>query len=106
MLLKGDILMNKKSKKAKKNNKLSKWLLLIGIVYVTYIFISQQVTLSKYSTEAAYYEQMKQNEQERNTTLQEQKENVNSDQFIEKMAREELGLVMPNETIYVDSTRY
>ena len=56
--------------------------------------------------EATYYEQMKQNEQERNTTLLEQKENVNSDEFIEKMAREELGLVMPNETIYVDSTRY
>ncbi|MBE5821191.1 MAG: septum formation initiator family protein [Clostridiales bacterium] len=99
--------MNKKNNKAKNNNKkLSKWLLIIAVVYVAYIFISQQVTLGKYSTEAAYYKQMKQNEQERNTTLLEQKENVNSDKFIEKMAREELGLVMPNETIYVDSTRY
>ena len=52
------------------------------------------------------YEQMKQDEQERNTMLLEKKENVNSNEYIEQMAREQLGLVMPNETIYVDSTRY
>lgn len=98
--------MSKKNNKINKSKNLSKLLLILTILYVTYVFISQQITLSKYSTEAAYYEQMKQNEQERNTTLLDEKENINSDEFIEKMAREELGLVMPNETIYVDSTRY
>lgn len=98
--------MKKTNKNAINGVKLHKLLLIISILYVGYILINQQITLNKYSTEVAYYEQMKIGEQERNIELIDKKENINSDDFIEKIAREQLGLVMPNETIYVDSTRY
>ena len=31
------------------------------------------------------------------------KDNVNSQEYIEKIAREKLGMYMPNEKVYVDN---
>lgn len=44
-------------------------------------------------------------EKELNQGLQKQKEEVNSDQYIEKVAREKLGLVKPGEKVFVDIGR-
>lgn len=87
-----------------------KWfskLIVLGLVgYVGYTLLTQQVAFDKYDKEYAYYENKKVEEEYRNQSLLSEKENINSDQYIEKVAREKLGLVMPNETIYIDASRY
>lgn len=93
-------------KKNNNNKWLSKLILLAVIGYVGYTLITQQMTFNKYDKEYAYYENKYFQEQDRNTNLQNEKENINSDEYIEKVAREKLGLVMPNETIYIDASAY
>ena len=93
-------------KKNNNNKWLSKLILLAVIGYVGYTLITQQMTFNKYDKEYAYYENKYFQEQDRNTNLQNEKENINSDEYREKVAREKLGLVMPNETIYIDASAY
>lgn len=76
------------------------------IVYAVITFISQEITLTNYSSDYSYYQGKTIEENNRNAVLLKEKENINTDQYIEKIAREKLGLVMPNETIYIDSSRY
>ena len=35
--------------------------------------------------------------------LEEEKQNTNSLEYIEKLAREKLGMYLPNERVYIDS---
>ena len=47
---------------------------------------------------------MCENEEMRHEQLLETKKNINSDEYIEEVAREKLGLVMPYEIIFVDAS--
>ena len=40
--------------------------------------------------------------QEENQELQEMKDNINSDEYIEQIAREKLDMYYPNERVYID----
>ena len=93
-------------KKFNNGNWFSKIVLLAVVGYVGYTFIMQQITLNKYDKEYAYYENKCVEEEYRNQDLKNEKENINSDAYIEKVARDKLGLVMPNETIYIDASGY
>ncbi len=97
--------------KAKTNNKKNKQILLkivffFIIGYVVYIFAQQQSDINKYAMETKYYENLIIEANEENALLTKEKENINSDEYIEKIAREKLGYIMPNETIYIDANRY
>ena len=37
-----------------------------------------------------------------NEELKKMKENINSDEYIEQIAREKLGMYYPNERVYID----
>jgi cell division protein FtsL len=41
-------------------------------------------------------------ENKQNETLKKQKDTMNSDEYIEKIAREKLGMVKPGERVFVD----
>ena len=87
----------------KKSKKILRNLLIIAIaIYVIYIFINQQKTLNEYSKNTEELNQQIASEKATNEELNEQKENVNSLEFIEEMAREKLDMYHPNERIYVD----
>lgn len=77
-------------------------LILVGVFYVVYILISQQVQFYK-GNKAFNQNQAKisQREQE-NNELTEEKETYKSDENIEKLAREKLGYVKPGEKVYID----
>lgn len=81
-----------------------KILILCITVYVIYTLIIQQKTLNAYSAEQEIY--VKQIEQEKieQETLFKTKENVNSTEYIENVAREKLGMYLPNERVYFDIT--
>lgn len=81
---------------------LKRLLILIFIVYLIYTFISQQKTLNSYAKEKQMYTEEKEVAEEEQEKLNEMKENITSDEYIEQIAREKLGMYYPNERVYID----
>ncbi len=81
--------------------------ILIGIIaiYVISIFISQQKTLSAYQQEVDNYETQIAREEDTKESLTNMKDNVNSPEYIEEVAREKLGMYLPNERVYIDMAK-
>lgn len=87
----------------KKNKKILRNIFIIAIiVYVAFVFINQQNTLNDYNKDTEKLNQQIASEKATNENLNEQKENVNSLEFIEEMAREKLDMYYPNERVYMD----
>ena len=86
-----------------KNGKLYKKLLILGIgIYVICIFMNQQKSLATYKNQKEYYEELIAEQAQTNKELTELKENVNSKEYVEEMAREKLDMYLPNERVYID----
>lgn len=64
--------------------------------------MNQQKTLASYNTQKKYYQNKICEAKENNEALLEQKSNLNSNSYIEKMAREKLDMCTENERVYVD----
>jgi cell division protein FtsL len=76
---------------------------IIGIIFIYTLisFIGQEKKLSKYNSQAEYYNtQIESLEEEKAELLQEQ-ENVDSPEYIEEQAREKLDMYYPNERVYI-----
>lgn len=87
----------------KKNRKILKILLILAIaIYVIFVFINQQKTLNEYSKNTEELQQQIATEKATNEELNQKKDDVNSLDFIEEMAREKLDMYYPNERVYVD----
>ena len=72
------------------------------IIYFIYTVIAQQKTLNNYAQERKKYNDNIETAQEEQNELNEMKENINSDEYIEQIAREKLGMYYPNERVYID----
>mgnify|MGYP005768382241 FL=1 len=79
--------------------------LFIGIIgiYVIFTLVNQQKTLNQYDAESEKLAQQIQEQNNYNSELSKQQEDVNSLEFIEQTAREKLDMYYPNERIYVDN---
>lgn len=83
--------------------KLVKRIVIVSIfIYILCILINQQKTLNSYKSTQAYYHEQIEEQSEYQKKLEETKTNINSKEYIEKMAREKLDMYLPNETVYVD----
>ena len=75
------------------------------IIYAMTTFINQEKVLSSYKKQeievANQIDEAKEYQEELNIN----KENANSLEYIEKVAREKLNMYYPNEKIYVDSSK-
>ena len=89
-------------KNKKINNLLKKILVLLFIIYFIYTVIAQQKTLNTYAKEKDAYNDDIEVAQEEQQDLKEMKENINSYEYIEQIAREKLGMYYPNERVYID----
>lgn len=89
-------------KNKKINSLLKKILVLAFIIYFVYTVIAQQKTLNTYAQEKDKCNEDIEVAQEEQQELQEMKENINSDEYIEQIAREKLGMYYPNERVYID----
>lgn len=89
----------------KKKFKLNRIIVIGIIIYVLYAVISRQQVLSAYKKEEQYYLDLIAKEQQRNQELLETKENINSTEFIEEIARDKLGMYLPNERVYIDISK-
>lgn len=89
-------------KNKKINNLLKKVLVLIFIIYFIYTVMAQQKTLNAYAQEKDRCNDDIEIAQEEQQELQEMKDNINSDEYIEQIAREKLDMYYPNERVYID----
>lgn len=77
----------------------------IFLIYFVVTLASQQKTLNQYSSEAEIYAKQLETATEENKDLNKTKEDVNSTEYIEQMAREKLDMYLPNERVYIDINR-
>ena len=77
-----------------------KLLFTLLIVYVGSIFINQQKILNAYKNNTNYYIQKIAEETEQKEILMSMKDNINSPEYIEQIARDKLDMYLPNERIY------
>lgn len=86
----------------KKNKLLKRILILIIAVYAVFTLVNQQKTLNEYGKNSEELNTQIAEAKEKKEELTEQKDNVNSLEFIEQTAREKLDMYYPNEKVYVD----
>ena len=75
--------------------------ILIGI-YVICVFINQQKTLNSYKASQDYYAMQITKQENYKDTLINLENNINSQEYIEEIAREKLDMYLPNERVYID----
>lgn len=86
-----------------KNKKLIKRLLtLIVLIYAVFTLINQQKVINQYNANSKELGSKIDEQKSYNEELIAEKENVNSKEFIEQMAREKLEMYYPNEKVYID----
>ena len=87
----------------KKNKKIYKIILILIIgTYAVFTLINQQKMLNQYTSNAEDLAQEIQEEQKTKEELAQKKDNVDSLEYIEQMAREKLDMYYPNERVYID----
>ena len=85
------------------NKKLIKKIIFIVVgIYLCITFINQQKTLNSYKLSQKYYEEEIESKIAYQESLKATKDNINSEEYIEKMAREKLDMYLPNEKVYID----
>ena len=77
-------------------------IILIVLSYFIYIIVKQQTTLNSYKSEQDYVSEQIQEQQEYKNELADMKANINSDEYIEQIARDKLDMYLPNERVYID----
>lgn len=94
-----------KKKKRKNKHSLVKILVCAGfLVYVGYTFITQQININNENAELKAINEQIAAENSRKEALAEEKETVNTPEYIEYYARTELGYAAPDEIVFIDST--
>lgn len=89
-----------------KTKKIYKKLFIIGLaIYLIYIFANQQKTLNSYKTAQQYYTEQINEKIAYKETLYNTKNNINSEDYIENAAREKLDMYLPNERVYIDTSK-
>lgn len=81
---------------------LIKLLLIFLAAYAVYIFVSQQKMLNSYAKEKKQYEMQISEAKEQQVDLNDTLSNIDSTEYIEKIAREKLDMYLPNEKVYID----
>ncbi len=79
-----------------------KILAIVFFVYAITIFINQQTKINAYKETQAYYQEKTDEAVEYQDSLKSLKENIDSPEYIEELAREKLDMYLPNERVYID----
>ncbi len=74
-------------------------------LYFIYIMIWQQVMISRKNGEIKALEEKIDNANQQTEILQKELDNLDDPAYLEKIARERLGLVRPNERVFVDANK-
>lgn len=88
-----------------KLNKAMNLIVILLIVYVIFTAIKQQSKINSYNKDISYYTTQQEILNEKKEELSEIQKNVNSEEYIEEVAREKLDMYYPNETVYIDVSK-
>lgn len=80
-------------------------LMLLVMGYFSYAIIEQNFCLRAIAQEQAVIDMRKQEALKINEELQKEKKNLETPEYIEKIAREELGMTRPDEIPYISSKK-
>lgn len=96
-----------RNKKRKLNTKRFLTVLIVAFfsIYFVYIMIWQQITISRKDNEIKALEEQITAATQQTEKLQQELDNLNDPEYLEKIAREKLNLVLPNERIFVDANK-
>lgn len=95
--------VNKKKKKYRVDY--VRVLLIVCLVYFSVTFVKQQFEINEYNVKINSIKQDIADANQEIESLNETKEKANDSEYIEKVAREELGLVKPYEKIFIDVSK-
>ena len=79
-----------------------KLLVIIFCIYIVSVLINQQTKLNSYKQSQAYNKKKTEEAEQYQESLKSLKENIDSPEYIEEIAREKLGMYLPNERVYID----
>jgi len=88
----------------KKRLRINRFVIIGVLLYFIYVCVNQQQSIDSYEKEAANYKEEITTAQKENEKLKNIKNNVDSTEYIENIAREKLGMYLPNERVYIDIT--
>ncbi len=74
-------------------------------IYFVYVMIWQHITISKKNDEIEVLKESINNANQRTEKLQAELENLEDPEYLEKMARDRLGMVLPNERVFIDANK-
>ncbi len=86
----------------KKRKLYKKLLILLVLIYVIFTLVNQQKVINQYTSNSKELASKIEEQENYKKELVAEKDNVNSKEYIEQMAREKLDMYYPNEKIYVD----
>ncbi len=86
----------------KKRNLYKKLLILLVLIYAIFTLVNQQKVINQYVSNSKELASKIEEQQTTNKQLVAEKDNVNSKEYIEQMAREKLDMYYPNEKVYMD----
>ena len=89
--------------KSKKITLAKKIVFIAIVIYAIITVIKQQKVLNTYDEQENNLKAQIFEASEYQEKLKNEKENVNSPEYIEALAREKLGMYLPNERVYVDN---
>lgn len=79
-----------------------KLLILLVLIYTIFTLVNQQKVINQYTANSKELASKIEEQENYKKELVAEKDNVNSKEYIEQMAREKLDMYYPNEKIYVD----
>lgn len=86
----------------KKKKLYRRLLIVLVLAYAIFTLTNQQKVLNQYNKNSKDLAKKIEEQQAYNEELVAEKENVDSKEFIEQMAREKLDMYYPNEKVYID----
>ena len=86
----------------KKKKLYKKLLILLVLIYAIFTLVNQQKVINQYTSNSKELASKIEEQETTNKQLVAEKENVNSKEYIEQLAREKLDMYYPNEKVYMD----
>ena len=75
-----------------------------AFIYMSYILINQQTKLNDLNGEIAFYNREIEEQNLKTENLTNTIASMSTDEYMEEVARDKLGLVMPSEIIFMDAS--
>ena len=75
------------------------------VIYFIFVMISQQLIINRKNKEIDALEEKITATTQQTEKLEQELENLNDPEYLEQVARERLGLVRPNERVFIDANK-